>query len=163
MTTTTMKLLPGFKSSPAPENTRAIPGGVFHFLTMGEATDGRHALMKINVYRGAEPPEHTHSREDESYFILKGSIKYTIGENTITANEGDYVYLPNGVSHKFEILTEKAEVLMWISPAGLEQWFWDNSIPALDGKPLPAPQGPPPAHVLEHFVNSLREYGVEMK
>ena len=51
---------------------------------------------------------------------------------------------------------------MWISPAGLAEWFWDNSVPAPDGKPLPIQQGPPSSQVIEHFVNSLREYGVEM-
>jgi quercetin dioxygenase-like cupin family protein len=119
---------------------------------MGHETEGRHSLMRIIVNRGAEPPAHTHSREDESYYILKGSIRYTIGEDVITVDEGEYVYLPKGLPHKFEILTEQAEVLMWISPAGLDQWFWDNSAPAPDGNQLPMPQGPPPAHVIDHFV-----------
>ena len=158
-----MELLKGFKSSPSPKNTRAIPGAVFHFLTMAHETEKRHSLMKITVQRGAEPPMHTHSNEDESYYILKGSIRYTIGKDVLTVNEGEYVYLPNGVRHKFEILSEIAEVLMWLSPAGLEQWFWDNSMPAPDGKSLPVSQGPPPPHVIDHFVNSLREYGVEIK
>jgi quercetin dioxygenase-like cupin family protein len=157
-----MKLLKGFKSAPSPENTRAIPGGVFNFLSMGHDTEGQHALMRIIVNRGAEPPAHTHSREDESYYILKGSLRYTIGEDVITVQEGGYVYLPKGVPHKFEVLTGHAEVLMWISPAGLDQWFWDNSVPAPDGNQLPMPQGPPPPHVIDHFVKSLREYGVEM-
>jgi quercetin dioxygenase-like cupin family protein len=159
---TQMELLKGFKSASSPENTRAIPGAVFNFLAWGHETSGRHALIKIIVQRGAEPPPHTHSREDESYFILKGSIQYTIGDHQLTVNEGEYVYLPKDVPHSFKILSEKAEVLMLMSPAGLEQWFWDNSVPAPDGKPLGIPQGPPPADVIEHFVTSLHAYGVEM-
>jgi quercetin dioxygenase-like cupin family protein len=158
----TIKLTKGFKSTPSPENTRAIPGGVFNFLSMGHETERRQSLMRIVVNRGAEPPAHTHSREDESYYILRGSIRYTIGEDVISVNEGEYVYLPKGVPHKFELLTEQAEVLMLISPAGLDQWFWDNSAPSPEGNQLPMPQGPPPAHVIDHFVKSLREYGVEM-
>jgi quercetin dioxygenase-like cupin family protein len=158
----TMKLLKGFKSAPSSENTRAIPGGVFNFLSMGHETEGRHALMRIIVNRGAEPPAHTHSREDEAYYILNGSIRYTVGEDVITVDQGEYVYLPKGIPHKFELLTDQAEVLMLISPAGLDQWFWDNSAPAPDGNQLPMPQGPPPQHVIDHFVKSLREYGVEM-
>jgi quercetin dioxygenase-like cupin family protein len=158
----TMKLRKGFKSAPSPENTRAIPGGVFNFLSTGQQTEGRHALMRIIVNRGAEPPAHIHSREDESYYILKGSIRYTIGEEVIDVREGEYVYLPKGVPHKFGLLTDQAEVLMWLSPAGLDQWFWENSAPALDGNQLPMPQGPPPSHVIDQFVKSLREYGVEM-
>jgi quercetin dioxygenase-like cupin family protein len=159
---TQMELLRGFKNGPSAENTRAIPGAVFNFLATGSDTNGRHALIKILVERGAEPPAHTHSREDESYFILKGSIEYTIGVDKLRVNEGEYVYLPKDVPHSFEILSERAEVLMWISPAGLDQWFWDNSTPAPDGKSLPVPQGPPPADVIKHFVSSLQAYGVEL-
>nr|WP_295934606.1 cupin domain-containing protein [uncultured Dyadobacter sp.] len=158
----TMQPQNGFKSSATAENTRAIPGAVFNFLSMGRETEGRQALIRIVVNRGSEPPAHTHSREDESYFIIKGSIRYTIGDQLLTVNEGEFVYLPKDVPHKFEIQTEQAEVLMWLSPAGLDQWFWDNSTPAPDGAALPGPAGPPPAQVIEHFVNSLRDYGVEM-
>lgn len=91
-----MELLKGFKRTASPENTRAIPGAVFHFLAMGHETQGRHSLIKITVSRGSEPPKHTHSREDESYFILKGSVRYTVGEDVITAREGEYIYLPKG-------------------------------------------------------------------
>lgn len=154
--------LTGFKSSPSPENTRAIPGAVFHFLAKSDETNGAHSLIKIIVQRGAEPPAHTHTREDESYFILSGTICYTIGEKQITVSEGEYVFLPKDVPHSFKILSEKAEVLMWISPGGLDQWFWDNSVAAPDGKPLPIPNTPPPPHVIEHFVTSLETYGVKM-
>jgi quercetin dioxygenase-like cupin family protein len=157
-----MELLKGFKGASSPENMRAIPGAVFNFLAMGHETNGRHALIKIFVERGAEPPPHTHSREDESYFILKGSIRYTIGDKRLTVNEGEYVYLPKDVPHSFEILSEQAEMLMWLCPAGLDQWFWDNSVPATEGKALPIPQGPPPADVIKRFVTSLQLYGVEM-
>ena len=157
-----MTLLKGFKNSPSPENTRVIPGAVFSFLAMGHETEGRHSLIKISVQRGAEPPAHTHTREDESYFILKGSITYTVGEERINVNEGEYVFLPKDVPHKFEIISEAAEVLMWLSPAGLDEWFWNNSAPSADAKPLPLTQGPPPPHLVEHFVTSLREYGLEM-
>jgi quercetin dioxygenase-like cupin family protein len=156
------ELSKGFKSSPSSENTRAIPGAIFHFLTQGHETNGGPSLIKITVQRGSEPPKHVHSREDESYFILKGSIRYFVGADEFIVSEGEYIYLPKNVPHSFQLLSEKAEVLMWLSPAGLEQWFWDNSIPAADGNALPTPQGPPPPHVIEHFVSSLREYGVEM-
>ncbi|MGC3944379.1 MAG: cupin domain-containing protein [Chryseolinea sp.] len=159
---TQQELSRGFKSAPAPENTRAIPGAVFNFLARGNETNGRHALIRISVQQGAEPPAHTHSREDESYYVLEGSVRYNIGEDEITVHAGEYVYLPKDLPHSFKILTAKAELLMWISPAGLDTWFWDNSVPAPDGNPLPQLQGPPPPELIQHFVTSLQTYGVEM-
>jgi hypothetical protein len=64
--------------------------------------------------------------------------------------------------HAFEVQNEKAEVLMWMTPGILDEWFWDNSIPAPDMKPLPLLQGPPPAEAIEHFVKTLGDYGVLM-
>jgi quercetin dioxygenase-like cupin family protein len=152
-----------FKSSPAAENTRAIPGAVFHFLVRGEQTSGSFSLIQIEVQRGAEPPAHVHQREDESYYVLAGSIRYLVGDQEFIVQTGDYVYLPKGVTHQFQILSESARLLMWISPAGLDQWFWENSAPAPDGKPLPVPQGPPPQEAVDHFVGTLAEYGVIMQ
>ncbi len=152
-----------FKSNPTPENTRAIPGAVFHFLVRGTQTGGSHSLIQIEVQRGAEPPAHVHQREDESYYVLAGSIHYYVGEQEFVANAGDYVYLPKGVTHQFSVLSESARLLMWIAPAGLDEWFWENSTPAPDGKPLPVPQGPPPQEAVDHFVRTLGEYGVSMQ
>jgi quercetin dioxygenase-like cupin family protein len=152
-----------FKSNPTPENTRAIPGAVFSFLVRGEQTGGSFSLIQIEVKRGAEPPAHLHQREDESYYVLEGRVKYYVGEEEIVVNPGDYIYLPKGLPHQFLILSPSARLLMWVSPAGLDEWFWENSIPAPDMKPLPVPQGPPPAEAVDHFVRTLGEYGVVMQ
>ena len=152
-----------FISCPGPENSRAIPGAVFNFLVRGEQTRNSFSLVKIEVQHGNEPPAHTHSREDEFYYILKGRMKFTVGEQIINAKAGDCVYLPMNISHAFEVKDEKAEVLMWINPATMDQWFWDNSEPAPDMKPLPLKQGPPPQAVIEQFVKSLGDYGIVMQ
>jgi quercetin dioxygenase-like cupin family protein len=152
-----------FKSSPNAETTRAIPGAVFHFLVRGQQTGNSFSLIQIEVQRGAEPPAHVHQREDESYYVLAGSVHYYTGQQEFVANAGDYVYLPKGITHQFRVLSESARLLMWISPAGLDEWFWENSAPSPDGKPLPVPQGPPPQEAVERFVGTLAEYGVIMQ
>src|SRR5688572_28612579 len=127
----------GFSSSGTPENSRAIPGALFHFLAGGEQTNGSFSLIFIEVHKGNEPPAHTHQREDESYYILEGNIRFWIGEKVIDAKAGDFVHLPKGIPHKFELQSDVVKELMWIAPAGLEKWFWDNSVPSPDMRPLP--------------------------
>ena len=151
-----------FLSSRTPENARAIPGALFHFLVNGEQTNNLFSLIYIEVHKGAEPPVHTHKQEDESYYILEGSIRFWVGEEIFDAKAGDFVYLPKGVPHKFEVQSAFVKELMWITPSGFEQWFWDNSSPAPDMKPLPVMTGPPAPEMVAHFVQSLSEYGVEM-
>jgi quercetin dioxygenase-like cupin family protein len=152
----------GFLTGPTADNTRAIPGGLFHFLATGEQTAHSLALMQVLVYPGAEPPLHVHAGEDESYYVLEGQVKYFIGEQVLLAQAGQFVYMPKGVPHRFEIQPPFARFLMVITPAGLGKWFWDHSVPAPDNQPLPLPQGPPAAEQVAEFVQSLGEYGVVM-
>ncbi|MGB8190291.1 MAG: cupin domain-containing protein [Chitinophagaceae bacterium] len=151
-----------FISKPSPENTRAVPGAVFNYLVRGQQTRNSFSLVKIEVMPGNEPPAHTHTREDEFYYILNGSMKFTVGNEVLTAHAGECIFLPMNVPHAFEVLSAKAEVLMWMSPAGLDQWFWDNSWPAPSMQAMPVQQGPPPPEAVEYFVKTLAEYGVMM-
>ena len=151
-----------FLSNGNPENSRAIPGALFHFLVSGRQTNDQFSLIYIEVHKGNEPPAHTHQREDESYYILEGQIRFWIGDTIIDAKPGDFVHLPKGIPHKFELQSEFVKELMWVTPSGLDKWFWDNSVPAADMKPLPIMTTPPPAEMITHFVKSLSEYGVEM-
>lgn len=151
-----------FLSKATPENARAIPGALFHFLASGEQTNNLFSLIYIEVHKGNEPPAHTHQREDESYYILEGTLRFWIGEQIIDAKAGDFIYLPKGIPHKFELQCDCVKELMWITPAGLEKWFWDNSAPAPNMQPLPIMQEPPSPEMITHFVQSLGEYGVEM-
>ena len=151
-----------FLSNGTPENSRAIPGALFHFLASGEQTNDQFSLIYIEVYKGNEPPGHTHEREDENYYILEGSIRFWVGEKIIDAKAGDFIHLPKGIPHKFELQSDRVKELMWMTPSGLEKWFWDNSVPATDMQPLPVATEPPPPHVIAHFVQSLSAFGVEM-
>jgi quercetin dioxygenase-like cupin family protein len=152
----------GFISNPTPANTRAIPGAIFSFLFRSDETNNILSLVKIEVQHGNEPPAHVHTREDEYYYILNGSMKFTVGDEVIFANTGDAVFLPMNIRHAIEVQNDKADLLMWLAPSSLDQWFWDNSVPSTDMKPLPLMQGPPPQEAMDHFVKSLGEYGVVM-
>ncbi len=152
-----------FLSNGTPENSRAIPGALFHFLATGEQTNNAFSLMYIEVHKGNEPPPHTHKHEDESYYILEGTIRFWVGDKVFDAKAGDFIHLPKGLPHRFELQSAVVKELMWITPAGLEQWFWDNSAPSPDMKPLPGMTTPPAPEMINHFVQSLSEYGVEMQ
>ena len=76
-----MNQLP-FLSNATPDNSRAIPGALFHFLATGKQTNSQFSLMYIEVHKGNEPPPHTHRNEDENYYILEGHIKFWVGNET---------------------------------------------------------------------------------
>src|SRR5688572_3268209 len=151
-----------FLSGPSPDNSRAIPGALFHFLANGSQTGNQFSLMYIEVQKGNEPPAHTHSNEDKSYYILEGEIKFWVGDEVFLAKAGDFIFLPKNVPHRFEVQSKLVRELMWMTPTGLEKWFWDNSAPSPNMQPLPLMKEPPPAEMMNHFVQSLSDYGVKM-
>ena len=151
-----------FLSNGTQENSRAIPGALFHFLAGGEQTSNSFSLIYIEVHKGNEPPAHTHQREDESYYILEGAIRFWVGDKVIDAKAGDFIHLPKGIPHKFELQSECVKELMWMTPSGLEKWCWDNSVAAPGMRPLPVMTERPAPEMVAHFVQSLSAYGVEM-
>ena len=109
-----------------------------------EQTGGTFALVE-----GTAPPRtqgpglHMHTREDESFYILEGALKFRIGEQTVTATAGSTVFMPRGIPHTFcNPFDEPARVLGLITPGGFERFFEDQlemmkSVPE-GGSPSPA-------------------------
>jgi quercetin dioxygenase-like cupin family protein len=52
----------------------AVVGDVYRFLATGEETKGTYATWEAFVPPGGGPPPHVHSREEQSFYILKGEI-----------------------------------------------------------------------------------------
>jgi mannose-6-phosphate isomerase-like protein (cupin superfamily) len=43
---------------------------------------------------------HKHDHEDELFFVVKGSFKMELRDQTIELNEGEFLIVPKGVEHK---------------------------------------------------------------
>ncbi|MEM9701744.1 MAG: cupin domain-containing protein, partial [Planctomycetota bacterium] len=66
---------------------------------------------------------HVHSLEDETFYIIDGSLEARVGDERHTLHAGDAVFLPRGIKHRLLCLSEEAKVVMLIHPPGLEQFF----------------------------------------
>lgn len=42
---------------------------------------------------------HTHEKEDELFFVLKGSLKIELRDKTVVLNENEFFIVPAGVAH----------------------------------------------------------------
>jgi quercetin dioxygenase-like cupin family protein len=128
------------------------------YLAEGKDTGGRFSLGEGIAPKGAEPPPHTHTREDEAYYILEGEITFRVGGQTIEARPGDYVWLPRGVEHSFELNSSQARALVLVAPAGLEEAFKQLGEPAQSPTLPPPPEEPPD---VEEIIAVFSEYGIE--
>ncbi|GAB3828142.1 cupin domain-containing protein [Hymenobacter jeollabukensis] len=99
-------------------------------LITGADTHGRFAVLDMSLRRGTEPPAHTHQREDETYFVLEGQLRFCLDEQVLVAGPGDTVHLPRGRRHCYQLETEYARVLLHLAPAGLEHCFQALAEPA---------------------------------
>jgi mannose-6-phosphate isomerase-like protein (cupin superfamily) len=95
-------------------------------LVSGADTGGASALLDIQIPSNSGPPAHIHSREDEVYLIKSGTFQFLMDGVCLQAGPGASVYMPKGHFHTFKNISKQAgEQLMFVYPAGIEQFFWD--------------------------------------
>lgn len=130
---------------PPGEGQRLGPGTTLKLRS--EQTGGAFALLEGYVPpRTQGAPLHMHTREDETFYILEGALKFRVGNRTITATAGNTVFLPRGIPHTFcNPFDMPARMLGIITPGGFERFFEDQmelmkSVPE-GGRPDPAAFG----------------------
>jgi quercetin dioxygenase-like cupin family protein len=90
---------------------------------MGEQTGGDWAVLEWHLCAGDEPPIHTHTREDETLYVLEGSITAYVGDQRIDVEAGSYAALPKDVPHGLLVRGDEARLLVTLEPAGAEYLF----------------------------------------
>jgi quercetin dioxygenase-like cupin family protein len=109
----------------------------------GDQTHGGLTVIDVTMGPGAMVPPHVHHREEETFWVLEGSLTFQIGEVEVEAATGDVVVGPRDVPHRFRAGPEGARVLFLLTPAGLEGLVREQSVPA-SARTLPPPGGAPP-------------------
>lgn len=125
-------------ASAAPEIDRGDGSGV-HYLGTGDKTDGQFGLYRWDMSaKPAGPAPHFHKTISESFFILSGTIRLYDGENTVEAEQGDFLYVPPGGIHSFRNESgEPASMLILFTPgAPREAYFEETAEIARTGRQL---------------------------
>jgi quercetin dioxygenase-like cupin family protein len=89
----------------------------------GEQSGGDWAVVEWRLRAGDEPPIHTHTREDETLYVLEGAITAFVGEQRLDVAAGSYAALPKDVPHGLRVRGDKARLLVTLEPAGLEYFL----------------------------------------
>jgi len=134
-------------------------GWLMTFLATGEDTRGQFALIEAFARRGNVPPPHIHHREDEIFYVLDGEIVVSVGDRTIKGTPGTMVFLPREVRHSFTIESDQIRMLILVTPAGLEGWFKEFSVPA-PAMTLP-PADEPVYPEVQRMLEAAPRYGLE--
>jgi quercetin dioxygenase-like cupin family protein len=109
----------------------------------GEAVEDRFALIEFLFPHHTSPPLHTHP-QDESYVVLDGRLTVKAGDERFELEAGGTAVVPMGVAHTFRVDRDTARVLVLSTPAGLERFVRDGSVPAT-APTLPPADAPRPS------------------
>ncbi len=141
----------------------------FHFLAPGEGkplhvlgetikiklrgsdTGGLYSMIETEAPPGGGPPIHLHHREDESFYVLEGEFEVRLGDQTLRAVSGSFLFAPRGVPHTYRnVGNTTRRFVAVISPPGFQDFF--EEIHEL------SQAGPPP---VEEVVTCARKYDLE--
>ena len=111
-------------SGPGAGRTVTYGGGSSAELKLeGEQSGGDWAVVEWRLRAGDEPPMHTHTREDETVYVLAGVITAYVGGQKTEVEAGSYAALPNNVPHAVTVHGDEARLLITVEPAGAEYFF----------------------------------------
>src|SRR5438874_13518241 len=72
------------------------------------------------------PPPHSHSNNEESVYVLEGTLRYTVGSDTRDLTPGQTMHTPRGTVHGFSNPSNGvARALIILSPDIGAQYFKD--------------------------------------
>jgi len=124
----------------------------------GPDTGGAYCLLEVSLAPGMAVPRHTHTREDEVYFVLAGELEVSVGEKTFVLRPGDTLLAPRDIPHELRNSGDATNhYLLVFSPSGFEEFIMATAVPAPDNAVAPTE---PPAAAVENVHKLATDYGI---
>ncbi|MFE4262546.1 cupin domain-containing protein [Streptomyces sp. NPDC056883] len=108
--------------------------------------DGSHTGHRLAIAESVlaphtqGPPQHRHAQHDEGFYILSGTVRFTVGNEDHDATAGTLVMVPPGTPHTFANPTgQPAVMLSTFTPDLYVQYFRDLQEGLAGGRP-PTPE-----------------------
>jgi quercetin dioxygenase-like cupin family protein len=90
----------------------------------GKDTNGAYAMIEQRNPPGTSVPPHLHSREDETFYIAEGTVRFTVEDRDIVAGPGTTVFLAKKTPHSFVVVGDTPmRAIIIVSPSGCEDMF----------------------------------------
>ncbi|MDQ3648014.1 MAG: quercetin 2,3-dioxygenase [Actinomycetota bacterium] len=137
-------------------------GGLAVIKATAADTGGQMTIVEVTEPPGAEAPLHVHHREDEGFWILEGSATFEVGDATIEASAGDYLFGPRDIPHKFTVGDVGCRMLFILTPGGFEDFVRATSEPAGSRTLPPPPEREPTQEEMEQLMAIAEAHGGEL-
>ena len=116
-----------------------VMGDMFMYLVTGAESGGSYFTLIADVAPHGGPPPHVHHLEEEQFYVLEGELTFSVRDQTIQINAGDFLHIPRDTVHSFKNGPAPARLLASFSPAGIEGFFREVGEPVKDRAASPPP------------------------
>src|SRR5215469_1960260 len=124
----------------------------------GTETGGAYCLLEVSLAPGMAVPRHTHTREDEVYFVLAGELQAIVGGETFVLQPGDSLLAPRDIPHQLRNSGNTTNhYLLVFSPSGFEEFIMATAVSAPDNAVAPTE---PPAVAVRNVHELAASYGI---
>jgi len=124
----------------------------------GADTGGAFCLLEISLAPGMAVPRHTHTREDESYYVLSGELEVIVEDKVFVLRGGDSLIAPRDIPHQIRNSgSTENHYLLIFSPSGFEEFIMATGVPAPDNADAPTE---PPAVAVRNVHELAASYGI---
>ena len=117
----------------------ALSGPIqMRILEDGQTTEHRLGMGEITIApHTAGPPQHRHAQHDEGFYVVSGTVRFTVGEKSYDAPARSLVMVPPGAPHTFANAGDEPAVLLnTFTPDLYVQYFRDLHDMITSGGPL---------------------------
>lgn len=99
-------------------------GGTYQVVLSASESDGKTGMFTVQVSEPGGPPLHIHDDADEYFFLIEGSARFQVADETQTVEAGGVAYVPRGEEHTYRIVSEQGgRMLTIVAPGGFEGFF----------------------------------------
>jgi quercetin dioxygenase-like cupin family protein len=98
-----------------PEQGRAYALGKMRAVFKADGAETRDAYSVSEWWLDPHTPgpgEHAHETEDDLFYVIEGTVTFTLDGKTIEGTPGTFVRAPAGIRHDFENRTDKRAGLL---------------------------------------------------
>jgi quercetin dioxygenase-like cupin family protein len=127
---------------------------------VGKDTGSAFTLVETETQPKVQSLPKINYREDTTFYVLEGELEFMIEGNVSKVSAGYFVYAGRGTWHTYKnVGTRPARHLAMLTPAGIERFFEEVSVPALDRS------SPPPFEEedLAKVVSIAPKYGLAIR
>lgn len=101
-----------------------LPGTEITVHVGKEETDGRYSLLEYTVEPGFDVSPHWHRELTEAFYVLNGSMTFSIDGTERTAGPGEFLFVPPRTIHSVEAVgDDSCRFLLVVSPGGFEDYL----------------------------------------